>query len=201
MIWLYLINKTCFYLLNNKANLLNTFLKFQINVKKQIIYTKFIDRMFAAVIDLAIFALIFRPVKQFIIQPLFIYIFRSFFINYGIDVKDDKAITAALKTQEFYNYLSSVNLVSYFLILTIINIIAMGLYCILFWYKYSATPGKMIMRMKIVDSDTYEKLSLSRVIKRFLGYTTAVFGVWQIIFSKKSQAMHDKLANSVVIKS
>ena len=57
------------------------------------------------------------------------------------------------------------------------------------------------MRMKIVDADTMERPSLRSLIKRFLGYITAIIGIWSIVFSKRSMAIHDKIANTIVIKS
>ncbi|CAN0568580.1 unnamed protein product, partial [Ectocarpus sp. 12 AP-2014] len=40
-----------------------------------------------------------------------------------------------------------------------------------------------------------------QLIKRFLGYITALIGIWTILFSKKGLALHDKIAGTVVIKS
>ena len=77
----------------------------------------------------------------------------------------------------------------------------MGTYFVTFWKKFGATPGKMLLRMKIVDADTMESPSLRNLIKRFLGYITAIIGIWSIVFSKRSMAVHDKIANTIVIKS
>jgi hypothetical protein len=77
----------------------------------------------------------------------------------------------------------------------------MGAYFITFWRKFGATPGKMFLRMKIVDADTLERPSLRNLTKRFLGYITAIIGIWSIVFSKRSMAIHDKIANTIVIKS
>lgn len=75
------------------------------------------------------------------------------------------------------------------------------MYFIGFWIYWSATPGKMIMHMKIVDENTLQQPTKWQLIKRFFGYLTALFGIWSIIFSKQRQALHDKIAKTVVIKS
>jgi uncharacterized RDD family membrane protein YckC len=77
----------------------------------------------------------------------------------------------------------------------------MGVYFVGFWRKFGATPGKMLLRMKIVDAQDYDvRPSTSRLIKRFLGYITAIIGLWSILISKQGQAMHDRIAGTVVIK-
>jgi uncharacterized RDD family membrane protein YckC len=75
---------------------------------------------------------------------------------------------------------------------------------ILFWYYKSATPGKMILGLKIVDSDTFGKVSKGRLIGRYLGYYLSMLGLFMgffwIAWDKKKQGWHDKLARTVVIK-
>jgi hypothetical protein len=77
----------------------------------------------------------------------------------------------------------------------------MGGYFVFFWRKFGATPGKMVMRMKIVDADDYSRPSVYRLCKRFCGYVTIIIGIFSIIISKNGRATHDKIANTVVIKS
>lgn len=71
------------------------------------------------------------------------------------------------------------------------------------WKFWSATPGKMMLRMKIVDADTEEPMTDRQIIIRGLGYipSCAVFfiGIFWIGFNKRKQGWHDKMANTVVI--
>jgi uncharacterized RDD family membrane protein YckC len=77
----------------------------------------------------------------------------------------------------------------------------MGVYFVFFWRKFGATPGKIIMRMRVVNAEDYSTPTTFQLIKRFLGYITALIGIWAILFSKKGLALHDKIAGTVVIKS
>lgn len=82
-------------------------------------------------------------------------------------------------------------------------LVAAFLFPILFWRKYDATPGKMIFKMKVVDADNFQKLSFSKGFIRCIGYFVSslilCLGYLWVIFDKRKQGWHDKMANSVVI--
>ncbi len=73
-----------------------------------------------------------------------------------------------------------------------------------FWITKSATPGKMILKMKIVDAETYEKVSGIRLFIRYLAYFASIIplflGFLWIAWDKKKQGWHDKIAKTVIIK-
>ena len=73
-----------------------------------------------------------------------------------------------------------------------------------FWIRVSATPGKVIMSLKIVDAETYEKPSRKQFFIRFFAYIVSAIplglGFLWVIFDKKKQGWHDKLAHTLVIK-
>lgn len=173
-------------------------------MKKQILYPKFIPRLFATTIDLVILSIALTPIMNFISRYVFIYLFYQFFEQQSINMKDYGALAESLKSPEFISYASSSGekFLSYMAILFIINAALMGAYFVLFWYKFGATPGKMVMRMKIVDADDYSsKISISRLCKRFCGYLTSFVGIFGMIMRKNGQATHDKFANTVVVKN
>lgn len=72
-----------------------------------------------------------------------------------------------------------------------------------FWAYKSATPGKIILGMKIVDAKTLGKLSGGQILGRYLGYyvsTIPLFlGLIWVGFDKQKQGWHDKLAGTLVI--
>lgn len=74
---------------------------------------------------------------------------------------------------------------------------------ILFWKYRSATPGKMMMGIKIVDADTLGEVPLGRLILRFFGYIVSMLpfclGFFWIAVDKRKQGFHDKIANTLVI--
>lgn len=77
------------------------------------------------------------------------------------------------------------------------------LYFVLFWKYKSATPGKLLLDMAIVDATTGGVPSAGRLVLRYVGYYVNVFtgfiGFIWIAFDKRGQGLHDKMANTVVI--
>ena len=78
------------------------------------------------------------------------------------------------------------------------------LYTILFWLFLAGTPGKRLVRLKVLDEKTGNKLTIGQSIIRYIGYipSTLVFmlGFIWIAFDSKKQGWHDKMAKSVVVK-
>ncbi len=68
--------------------------------------------------------------------------------------------------------------------------------------KFGQTPGKKAYIIKIVDTKTYEKLGFFRALWRFIAFlftATTVLGLFIQFYRKDNKALHDLLANSVVI--
>ncbi|MCK5918667.1 MAG: RDD family protein [Cocleimonas sp.] len=74
-----------------------------------------------------------------------------------------------------------------------------------FWTLKQGTPGKILLKMKIVDAKTGERPTLKQWIIRYLGYIPAALilflGFLWVIWDKKKQGWHDKLAGTVVVFS
>jgi uncharacterized RDD family membrane protein YckC len=85
-----------------------------------------------------------------------------------------------------------------------LNYIAPMLIVILFWIYKSATPGKLILKMKIVDANTLQQAKTGQLIVRYLGYYLSAIplflGLIWVGIDKRKQGFHDMLANTVVIK-
>lgn len=74
-----------------------------------------------------------------------------------------------------------------------------------FWLRYLGTPGKMALKLKIVDAKTGKKMTTGQAIGRYFAYLVSIIPfclgfIWIGIDSRK-QGWHDKLAGTVVIKS
>ncbi|GKT11560.1 MAG: hypothetical protein ISEC1_P0524 [Thiomicrorhabdus sp.] len=73
-----------------------------------------------------------------------------------------------------------------------------------FWIYKSATPGKMILKLSIVDTKTGGKPSTGQFFIRYLGYipSTVIFllGFIWIVFDNKKRGLHDIIAGTVVIQ-
>lgn len=170
-------------------------------MKKQINYPKLVPRLFATTIDLFILSIVSSPIMDFISRYAFVNIFSDFFTANNIDKTKFTSIAEIAKMPEFISFATTNNNgITYFLILLCCNIIIMGAYFIGSWIYISATPGKFILSTKIVDAITLEKPSNYQLIKRFLGYSLFFIGIWSILFNKQGQALHDKIAGTLVIK-
>ncbi len=161
-------------------------------MKKQIIYPNLIPRIFASTLDLFLLSIIATPITSFISFKLSMFLFK-------VNIAEITIMT--IQNQQFAHTINFSSMVIYIILIFIMNFVIIGTYFVSFWIYYSATPGKMIMHMKIVDAVTLEKPSKWQFIRRFFGYMTVLFGVWFIVFSKQRQALHDKIAGTVVIKS
>lgn len=86
----------------------------------------------------------------------------------------------------------------------LINYVLPAVVVVLFWLYKSATPGKMVLKLKVVDATTGNVLTVGQAIGRYLAYFLAsiplLLGIIWIGFDNKKQGWHDKLANTVVIK-
>ena len=76
---------------------------------------------------------------------------------------------------------------------------------ILFWLYKSATPGKMICKLKILNEEDGQPLSIGQAIGRYLAYFLSMLpfflGIFWIAFDKKKQGWHDRLARTVVVRN
>ena len=75
---------------------------------------------------------------------------------------------------------------------------------IFFWVKYAGTPGKLILKMKVLDAETGNPLTISQAVLRYVGYLVSglmlCIGFIWVAFDAKKQGWHDKIAKTVVVK-
>ena len=76
---------------------------------------------------------------------------------------------------------------------------------IVFWVYKSATPGKMATKLKIVDAKTGRQPSSRQFVIRYLGYYVSMvplmLGIIWVGIDRRKQGWHDKLADTVVLRS
>lgn len=76
---------------------------------------------------------------------------------------------------------------------------------ILFWHYRQATPGKMLLSLRIVDADTGGTMSLGQSVGRYFAYLVSIaplgLGLLWVAFDRRKQAWHDKLAHTVVVRA
>jgi len=71
------------------------------------------------------------------------------------------------------------------------------------WHYWAATPGKMLVGIRIADAATEGPVSTRQIILRLFGYIVSTvplcIGFFWIGLDKRRQSWHDKLAHTVVL--
>ena len=87
----------------------------------------------------------------------------------------------------------------------LLNYILPAVAVVLFWIYKSATPGKMVLKLRIVDARTGGKPSVGQLVGRYLAYYISIIplmlGIIWVGIDKRKQGWHDKLAGTLVIKN
>lgn len=82
---------------------------------------------------------------------------------------------------------------------------ACGVVWLGFWYHFSATPGKLLFRIRIVDEETGRPPSWKQYITRYLGFLPSGgllgLGFFWLQWNKRAKAWHDMMAGTVVVKN
>jgi uncharacterized RDD family membrane protein YckC len=75
---------------------------------------------------------------------------------------------------------------------------------VIFWQYRSATPGKIMMGIYIVDARTFQHPPFGRLLLRYVGYYLSMLplflGFIWVGIDKRKQGFHDKIAGTVVIR-
>jgi len=86
----------------------------------------------------------------------------------------------------------------------IISYVLPFLITIIFWIYKAATPGKMLLGLKIVDENTLEPVKKGRLVLRYFAYYVSLIpiglGFFWVIWDKKKQGWHDKISKTLVVK-
>ena len=86
----------------------------------------------------------------------------------------------------------------------LIQYIAPVVITVWFWTRYLGTPGKMVLRLRVVDARTGRAISTPQAIGRYLGYYVSMLplmlGFIWVGIDRKKQGFHDKLAGTVVVR-
>ena len=76
---------------------------------------------------------------------------------------------------------------------------------LLFWVYFSATPGKILLGIKIIDAKTGNAPSFIQFVFRYIGYVvsaiTLCLGFLWVAWDSKKQGFHDKIAGTAVVKT
>ncbi len=86
----------------------------------------------------------------------------------------------------------------------ILNYVLPAIAVIVFWIFKSATPGKILLDLKIIDAETGGKPGTAQCIGRYFAYYVSMIpfmlGILWVAFDRRKQGWHDKLAGTLVVK-
>lgn len=150
-------------------------------------YAGFATRSMAFIIDMVIVSSI-----------LF---FGSWVINTALSMfQMDSLFNTLIREQPRFK--TTINFIFSPLFGSIISVFYIFLYYVFFWFAAGQSPGKAIMGIKIVHIHG-KKLSLLRVILRYLGYFLSAIplglGFLWILIDDRRMGWHDRLAGTCVI--
>ena len=87
----------------------------------------------------------------------------------------------------------------------VVNYILPAIVVLVFWIYKSATPGKMVLKLAIVDAKTGEKPTLKQWLVRYVCYYLSamvlMLGFIWVGLDRRKQGWHDKIARTVVISN
>lgn len=87
----------------------------------------------------------------------------------------------------------------------LISWVAPAVATVLFWRFREATPGKMMLSLRVVDADTGETLTTLQAVVRYVTYILSALplclGFIWAAFDARKQGWHDHIAKSVVVRS
>lgn len=85
-----------------------------------------------------------------------------------------------------------------------IQIVLPAVFTLVFWKLRGATPGKIVLGLRIADAASLEPPTTGRLLVRYLAYLVSALplglGFLWVAVDRRKQAFHDKLARTVVIE-
>lgn len=166
-------------------------------------YASFNRRMWAATFDSLLVLILFSPFFEIAfnaVYPLPSTVTDSLGFQQRLGAQGDSTHVLAFLVKHFYE----TGLFTRWLVDTGLQTLLLGAltgYC---WRRWAATPGKMLLKMKVVDAATEQPLTDQQIILRLFGYVVSsiplLLGFFWISFDKRRQGWHDKIADTVVIR-
>lgn len=156
-------------------------------------YASFTSRVFAGLLDTLLMLLVLAPILAQV-SALFFTVTDPNMVAFQLQQAMEKNDSALfLRIAEEHRLFEKM----------FFDHVLLALPVIAFWIWRSATPGKMLTRMRIVDATTGGPLTPKQSFIRYVSYFASALplglGFTWVIFDPRKQGWHDKLANTVVV--
>ncbi len=80
-----------------------------------------------------------------------------------------------------------------------------AVYTLTMWQIFLSTPGRMTLRLVILDAKTLQRPSFVQLVIRYFAYwasfAPALLGFFWVLFDGRCQSWHDKIAGTVVVRA
>lgn len=162
-------------------------------------YSTINRRMLAVLIDFAILSIAFIPISWVI----------SLIYDIGMDAEAvmeryvDLYGNTEVDLGKFLPILADSGILQVILMQNLVSLVVITTFYIVFDYRYGGTPGKMIMRCKVVNYKNDHSLTLKQSALRFFGVLleSLTLGISFMLanFAKDNRSFHDKISGSAVI--
>ncbi len=144
-------------------------------------YAHFGQRFLAMMIDNFVFIVFLSPI---------------FVMLFGVKHYSEEEFQQIMQTQGWVGLFDPKEMLIQQLIILAITVF--------FWMYFAGTPGKRLLKLRVVDATTGKNLNIWQSVLRYLGYIISSFPmglgfVW-ILLDEKNQGWHDKLVNSIVVR-
>lgn len=86
----------------------------------------------------------------------------------------------------------------------IINLVVPIALYVVFWNRLGGTPGKLMLKLRVIDANTGQNISVGKSLLRVLGYVLATIPVYLGFiwagFDREKRGWHDMIAGTRVIR-
>lgn len=166
---------------------------------------EFTDRLLARIIDVVILG----ALTAVVIVPIYLITFFAIFTDFGTTVYTERDRFGRPTTPVANPFAIILSLLGVMALLILLSLLFAYVYEVKMMFRSGQTVGKRVMKIKVIPIDPNQTLTRGHAVKRFLvQHVAAAFlpglslvdGLWQLWDQPYRQCLHDKFADTVVIR-
>lgn len=170
-------------------------------VPEPIRYAPFNSRIMATAIDLMLIMIVAMPTITFIANHLWTPLDPSDLVPLAKEYERSRSMATFI--HGLIQIAQDRRLMQQAIFENLMQFLFVASYMLPFWFRYSATPGKMLLRLEIQDAATLMPMTRKQCVTRFLGYLVSfiplTLGFLWVLFNKKRRGFHDMVAGTIVV--